>query len=99
MEEAVALERDKWLEEESKAWEGRRDGLLQSAHKQWSLAQEPLHRVALEQARKEGLEEGMRLAAKEHKVIIWLAQWSPMLGLHLLQLLLSLRTGLLEPCL
>ena len=68
MEEAVALEREKWLEEERKAWEGRRDGLLQSAQKQWGLAQEPVHRAEVEQARKAGVEEGMRQATKEHKV-------------------------------
>jgi hypothetical protein len=64
LEEAVASERKKWLSEERRAWEGRRDGLLLTAHKQWSLAQEPLLRAEVEKAKKEGAE----LATKEHMV-------------------------------
>lgn len=68
----MASEREQWLAEERRAQEQRRDELLLTAHKQWSLAQEPLHHREVEKARKEGAElarkEGVGLATNEHKV-------------------------------
>lgn len=60
----MASEQQRWLEEERGAWEERREELLLAAHRQWSLAQEPVHREEVERAWQEGAE----LATREHKV-------------------------------
>ena len=53
VELAVTNERGMWEEQTRRAWQQREQGLLATAHQEWSKAQEIVFRAELEKSKRE----------------------------------------------